>query len=136
MTATIERLTMPCKSDHMEPNQREVEYSRVLALLAELDGNGEPSTSAWRGYHPQAYCKRILQSQLDNATARLCQRLQNTKDVSVYSLELQKWWRDHQRADAERAKKTKQKKRDARLRKSAMAKLTNAEKRALNLKTD
>ncbi len=88
---------MPCYAGYMEPEQRELNASRVYCLLDELDGKPWKE-SHWNGYHPNAYCRKF---DLDALVASLCARLKNV-DVTKHSLEMQIWWRDHQRADAER----------------------------------
>ena len=94
---------MPCNSDHMMPNQRELDMSRILCFLRELDDLTYPAR--WLdGYHPEAYDKTLAKDVHDKYTKKLCDKLQGV-DVSGYSLELQMWWRDHQAADAKRKEK-------------------------------
>ena len=90
---------MPCRSEYMEPNAREIELSKLLALRDELDGKGL-SDDFGSGYGP-AYNSNITQEELDHLTADLCSRLRRT-DVKTYSLEMQMWWRNHQEADRKR----------------------------------
>ncbi len=86
---------MPCKSDHMEANPREIALSKVFCLMEEL--GGKPIDGGhWTGYHPRAYCQGRTSAELDNATATLCAMLKNDFDVTKYSLEMQTWWRNHQ----------------------------------------
>jgi hypothetical protein len=93
---------MPCQAEHMKPNAREVEYSKVLSCLDEIDhGEDFVRREWWRGYHPSAYSKSITQEELDCATARACDFLKSV-DVRQFSLELQLWWRDHLEADQRR----------------------------------
>jgi hypothetical protein len=94
---------VPCNSDYMNPRESEINMSRVLCHLAELEG--KPFEKHWlEGYHPKAYNKNIVKTDLDQAVKKLCSKLRSTKDVSKYSLELQLWSRDHSIADKERLK--------------------------------
>lgn len=100
---------MPCDSSHMDPLPRERELSKVLAFLEELR-TGKLNEEHFKGYHPAAYCTSPTQKQLDDATAQLCEELRALPNPETagrvshtnHSLELQIWWRDHQRHDAER----------------------------------
>lgn len=123
---------MPCNSDYLNPNETEIHLSRVLCLLDELEGK-QWREADWRGFHPGAYGKRILKSDLDHFVAGLCQRLQII-DVTKYSLEMQIWWRDHQKADAERIKREQEWKERQAVREQAKAKLTPEEIEVLGLK--
>lgn len=89
---------MPCNSDHLEPFNRELELSRVACLLDELKGITW-NKSSWNGYHPKVYNQHISKSVADGMIAELCKKIRQI-DVSEYSLELQIWWRDHQKVDA------------------------------------
>ncbi len=93
---------MPCNCEYMNPNDLEVQISRVACLLGELDGVPWRSRD-WAGYHPDVYgqASRVLG---DALTARLCSALQKA-EVSKYSLEMQIWWRDHQLADKKRVQR-------------------------------
>jgi hypothetical protein len=75
---------------------------------------------------------RTLSRRRDNdAMAReLCEWCK-THDVTTQSLELQIWWRDHQRHDAEREAREVAEQERQKLRAEALAKLTPAERKAL-----
>lgn len=91
---------MGCDSGYMNPFSKEIEISKVACLLDELDGL--PWNKAhWSGYHPKVYGKSF---NADAMVSELCSRLSGV-DVAKHSLEMQMWWRDHQRADAERRAK-------------------------------
>jgi hypothetical protein len=92
---------MGCRSDYMEPNRTEMHLSVVEAHHDELDGRPVPR-EWYNGYHPAVYCRDISKELLDKRTAALCARLTGS-DTSNLSLELQRWWRDHQAADAVRS---------------------------------
>ncbi len=117
---------MPCKSDYLEADGKEVELSRVACLLGELDGK-PIDKSHWRGYHPAVYNKKV---DGDAMVSELCERLQAV-DVTKYSLEMQIWWRDHQAADKTRIEHELARKRSAEDRKAALAKLTPYERELL-----
>jgi len=97
---------MPCNCDHMEPNLRERESVKVMGFLSEANI-----------YDGEVPCYGNTNA-LDDHAALLCNFCQSN-DLRVYSLELQIWWRDHQKADKDRLEreqaeaKTEQKKRDA-----------------------
>lgn len=79
----------------------------------------------------RVYNKGIEQKQLDEWVRELCSKLKKVKDISVYSLELQVWWRDHQAADRERMAEERKRRSLDRTKKRALAKLTTKERKAL-----
>lgn len=97
---------MPCDSSYMAASGLEIELSRMLMLIDEVNTgiHVDSSRPEWNGYHEDAYCKGKLRERADHAAKTLCSLLQS-RDVSSCSLELQLWWRDHQAAD--KARKTK-----------------------------
>lgn len=123
---------MPCSSEHMEPQPREREMSRVMCLLDELDGK-KWDRSSWAGFHPSAYCQSNTQQRLDKATAQLCRRLRKRtpEEISKLSLELQMWWRDHQALDQARMEEAIEQERKDRLKQAALEKLTKEEREVL-----
>lgn len=125
---------MPCNSDYMNANRLEIELSRVLLLIKELE-TGKPvdiHSSEWGGYLSGVYNGGDLRKRADAAVADLCSRLQKV-DVSKFSLEMQMWWRDHQAADKKREAEEKKKAEQDALRAAARSKLTPEERAALNL---
>lgn len=122
---------MPCNSDYMEPNQQEINLSIVYGLLDELE-TGKLPTNFGDGYDKRVYNKGLSKEHLDQKTEELCSKLQQT-DVTKYSLEMQIWWRDHQKADAERLQKEIDEKKNAEEKEAALAKLTTYERRLLGL---
>lgn len=94
---------MPCNSDYMAPSWSEKEASRLI-LLTEEAATGkhiDVQSREWKGYHPDAYGHTISDERRDAMVAGLCAYC-SSHDLSNHSLELQMWWRDHQRADQER----------------------------------
>lgn len=92
---------MPCNADYMNPTQMEKEMSVVACLLDEIKGV-QPMPTWWDGYHPSVYCKHLDKQSCDDLVSRLCSYLTSVGDITVYSLEMQIWWRDHQKADQKR----------------------------------
>ena len=93
---------MPCNSDYMNATNNEVNLSIVFGLLDELQTGILPKDFG-NGYDKRAYC-HYEDELLDVKTEELCNHLQGI-DVSGYSLEMQMWWRDHQKADKKRVSK-------------------------------
>jgi hypothetical protein len=117
----------------MNANIYEIEISRVLCLLKELE-TGKPvdtNSSEWQGYHSMIYNKNYGSG--DQYVAELCGKLKKIKNIKKYSLEMQIWWREHQKADAIRIKREKEQKAKEKLRKQALAKLSDEEKELLGL---
>ena len=125
---------MPCNSSYMDPTQGELNLATVLQLLDEVK-TGKLIENFPDGFDNRAYGKTEvdIKKELDKRTAELCKKLQKL-DVTKYSLELQVWWRDHQKADKERVEKFLAKKKTNADKKKAMAKLTDYEKEILGLK--
>jgi len=125
---------MPCDGSYMNPTELEKNLSQVYGLLDELK-TGKLSKDYGSGYDNRIYNKGLKQEHLDKKVAELCSAITKSKfKITKYSLEMQVWWRDHQKADKERLKKEAKEEKDAVARKKALAKLTPAEKKLLNLK--
>lgn len=96
---------MPCNSDYLAADQLEIEVSRMLMLVDELNTGKHPDTKSneWQGYHPQAYCKGPLRAKADALAETLCTELRKRTPghIAAMSLEMQMWWRDHKKADKE-----------------------------------
>lgn len=124
---------MPCVSDYLAPSAREIEATKVNLLLDELDGKELDPREFKSGMDKRVYNRGISQKELDDLTAYLCARLQRV-DPTEYSLELQMWWRDHQKADKYRAEAELQKKRSKEEKDAALAKLTPYERALLGVR--
>ena len=124
---------MPCNSDYLESDHKEVEMSHVCCLLDELDGQKTINRNHWNGYHPKVYMKGLSRKAEDKLVDKLCSKLQQ-RDVSELSLEMQIWWRDHQKADKARLQEEMKRLKDKELRKAAIAKLTPYERELLGVK--
>lgn len=121
---------MPCNSDHMNPTETEREYGRIELMLAELDTGVDVDSAEYR-----RACKyNVTKAELDKLTATLCSRLSQHKALSLRSLEIQIWWRDHQIADQKRIAQEQKDAANETARKAALAKLTPAERKLLGLK--
>ena len=123
---------MPCRSDYLAASNHGIEASKVLALIEELETGILPDYYN-DGYYKEVYSKNaalILQEKVPI----LCEKLQQVKDVTKYSLELQIWWRDHQKADKKRIEDELFFLSEEIARKSALDKLSDFEKKLLNLK--
>jgi hypothetical protein len=123
---------MPCNSDYMEADRREIDLSRVACLQDEINGKAF-KREYWEGYHPRVYNKGLSKTDADNMVSELCAFLSGA-DVAKYSLEMQIWWRDHQKADRAREEREFQARAKAEIRARVLAKLTPYEKKALGIK--
>ena len=119
---------MPCDAGHCEASAREVESRVVREFLREIAGkkfdHDDPSKN--QGYYGKV-------DELDNDTAALCAWCMS-HDVSKMSLELQLWWKKHQKADAKKLAERRRLEEDEVLKKAALAKLTKEERRVLGLR--
>lgn len=97
---------MPCNCDYMEPTTLEIVHSKIVALLNEIT-TGElsnyPKELVSYNPLPNSYSREYKKT-VDKDTERLCTILssKNNDEIKNYSLEMQIWWRDHQKADKER----------------------------------
>ena len=110
---------MPYNSDYLESTNAEKNSVIVLTLLKEL--------GIKTGYY-DSYYGRV--KTLSRDVAMLCEACQKV-DVKKYSLELQIWWRDHQKADKERIKEELKAIKLEKQKKKAIAKLTPYERKLL-----
>lgn len=116
---------MPCYCD--PPSDLEEEVQKTSELVREIDGKTFDHSD------PESRMKSddvILQKN----TRKLCKWCKENDDkVASMSLELQLWWRDHQRADAKHKKEQKESERRQRARIKALKKLTSEERKALRV---
>lgn len=123
---------MPCMSDG--PSQSEIDRGHLNMLLDELDGkhasgyDADASLSDWARHEDQRPNKNN-----NDLAVELCGRLTKLSKTKVgtLSLEMQIWWRDHQRFDKRRQAAERLERRAKQLRTRALAKLTPAERKAL-----
>lgn len=116
---------MPCKSDYLDASSHEIEASKVLALIEEVENLPD--------YYNDGYYREVYNKNAELILPILCEKLQQIKDVTKYSLELQIWWRDHQEADKKRIKDELFFLSEDIARKAALDKLNDYEKKLLNL---
>lgn len=121
---------MPCNSDYMAANNREIQLSRVACLIDEFEGRTYQK-GWWGGYHPSVY-NNLTKVKADELVSKLCGYLQEA-DVTKYSLEMQIWWRDHQAADKARIEQEIQSRKDEVAKAEALAKLSPYEQKLLGV---
>lgn len=95
---------MPCRSDYLEPNSREIALSKVCCVLDEL-ADKHIKENWWNGYHPKAYGVGVGLLEADAwtvAACKKCRREEASGNMQNHSLELQMWWREHKKADKAR----------------------------------
>lgn len=116
---------MPCDSSYMEPSKRERDSLRIRSLLKELK---LPVSKGDECYGDV--------SSLDKDVRTLCAHLGKLSKAEILncSLELQIFWRDHQKADKDRRIREAQNEAKELIKQKGLAKLTPAEKKALGLK--
>lgn len=108
---------MPCYVD--PPSETELEYEKLKGFTKEVGLKYRSNNTPYR-------------NAVQEMSRLLCSYCKN-HDVRDYSLELQIWWRDHQLADARHKREEAARKKRAALRKQALAKLTDAERKALGV---
>lgn len=114
---------MPCQCDYTEPSRWEIELSRVCCCLDELNGDEVYKGNNY-GIHHNIYTRRIKKADGDALVDSLCTKIRG-EDITKYSLEMQIWWRDHQK-EQDAIKKEQE-------RQDALSKLTDYERKLLNL---
>lgn len=114
---------MPCYTE--PPSEREAEEKRLNTLLDEIGDNTK------RTEYGNIYGKMRGLS-LDDMTRKLCTFCKG-RNVKGYSLELQIWWRDHQKWDLKRKLAARAKLKEKTVKARALSKLTREEKKALGL---
>lgn len=112
---------MGCNAEHLTPNRIEQESRKLMILLQEV---GLENGDIPRYGYPSA---------IHVHTEMLCAYCQE-HDVTQHSLELQIWWRDHQKADRERKERELREEKEAVERKVALSKLSDREQELLGLK--
>jgi len=129
---------MPCDSSHMEPSSWEMEMTKVVLLLDEVNGKGTPDPDKFNeGYDRRVYCTDMSKEVADRFVRRLCTRLKKldrlVDGLNGYSFELRMWWRDHQRMDRVRESRLARTAKERDEKRAALAKLTKKERKLLNV---
>lgn len=131
---------MGCDSSYQQLTDREEESILVCKLLVKLLKELERPIPQMVVFGSK--CDRGNEETLDEDTDHLCGLMKKLtpKQKKVYLdwnnkkwRPLAAWWEHHQEADKERKAKERRMKRESALRKSGLAKLTRAEKWALDL---
>lgn len=130
---------MPCTYDEVPPTQDQIALSKVLACLKEVK-SGKMDLDLWdNGYNPKVYNMGSIEvgAKLKEKTTYLCKTIKalvvNGVKIELYSLELQLWWRDHQKMDKKRIAREEHEKKVAAARAKALSKLTIEERKLLGL---
>lgn len=123
---------MPCNGDYLEPTDFEINLSKVYQLLDELNGKKLPKDFG-DGFDKRVYNKSEDEDILNKKVSELCGKLSkiSRKAISKLSLEMQMWWRDHQRADKKRIAFEKSEKARLKTKAKALSKLSKKEREAL-----
>jgi hypothetical protein len=132
---------MPCRSDYMEPNDRELNQKLVGQLLIYvLASLHRPIPKEYIIAATHSYGEGVV---LEKDVPKLCSILKSLNreqlnDV-VYDArnkdarKLADWWEEHQEADRKREAEEEAEKKRKKIAKQALAKLTKEEKEALGL---
>lgn len=133
---------MPCRSDYMEPQGKEI-ASRLVAnhLVYLLTALKQPipeniQKAADDMYGKPSYLEPMVQMLCGMMGAlseeKKAELIYNSRDVRGWSLAI--WWDEHQKADEARVAKEQADSQRLENVKSAIAKLTDADLRALGLR--
>lgn len=106
----------------------------MLFFENELDGRVGPTE--WQGRTHKDLDTASHRVIIQTATRTLCAKLRDKtpEEIREYSLELQMWWRDHQRVDLDRRDRLRVSIQDATDTLAALTKLTERERALLNVK--
>lgn len=129
---------MPCRSDYMEPNGREIELRRTAQLLIYVRQKLNMKIKKWmEDAAGNMYCND------DRAVMKLCSTLRRldpeTLQAIVYQAherdarDLANWWEEHQAADAKREAAEAQAKQKKEAREKALSKLSSEDREVLGL---
>lgn len=109
---------MPCRSDYMEPNGREIESRKVANHLLYLDGSFGIKVSHNNVIRAAKDVYGMV-GQLDEMTEELCTKIRNmsqeTKEKALYNgrsseaRALADWWQRHEEFDRKREEQEKAK---------------------------
>ena len=129
---------MPCRTDYLEPNQREVELQRAARLLVYLWEQTGKNLEAWAVSESTNVYARD-----ERSVTELCAALRamdsKQRDTIIYNAhdkdarDLATWWEEHQAADAAREEQEAAEREQQTLREQALDKLSDEERKALGL---
>lgn len=128
---------MPCNSDYLNPEQREIELQKTAVLLVRtLRLLGRKADAKLLRASRDCYCNVDYVSELCATITNMTkeEREEIVYDShSVISRQLADWWERHQQADRERKQDEREEARLQKIREVALSKLTLAEIRALGI---
>lgn len=136
---------MGCRSDYMEPTERETESKRVCQLLKYIFVAADIKAPAFvvERVEKGSIAEYGNVSSLDTDTELLCGLLRTLPDDKAATVlydgrnpearKLADWWEHHQAADAKREADEEQERQNETLRQQAISKLTPEEIAALGI---
>jgi len=134
---------MPCNSNYLNPTNLESETRKVIDMYLWLESNfkGIPDRKASKvEKNSTIYFSKSESDYFINLLCKRCTELAKRNQLDSLlnkanrmSRNLANWWEDHQEADEIRKDLEKKKKQDEKLKKSALSKLSNKEKKILGL---
>ena len=104
---------MPCYSEPTPPDYLTPRIEDLMGFLLEVKVKTAPASIKPREEREEDRYRigKLLDEEkkkiLDEYTRRLCKHLKECEDVTQYSLEMQIWWRDHQKFDEKRRREGK-----------------------------
>jgi hypothetical protein len=128
---------MPCQ-DTLNmgdmPNGYEKHLNQIAFFLEEILLNKPLPDNFKRGEHKDVYGKKVDADYMTSKLCKLCARV----DVTVYSSELQAWWKEHNVVDEARVAKEAAIEREvlediAEMKQQALSKLSTTERSLLGL---
>lgn len=126
---------MPCRSDYMDPNGKEIALQRTAKLLVYLNKKlGLPSSKTLIAESENCYCASDFVPKLCKLLSGLTPEQEN---LLVYNgrvkeaRDLADWWDEHKAADAKRIAKEKRDAEDKELAQRALQKISKEELAAL-----
>lgn len=134
---------MPCNSDYLSPTIREEETRKIIDLYLWIESHfkSKPDQKAEKYESSnKIYFTRKESDYFTNLLCKRCTELAKQKQLEKLlnqpnksSRALANWWEDHQEADVIRKSVEDRKKKDSEKRKRILSKLTNEERKFLNL---
>lgn len=129
---------MPCNSDYMNPTEKEKQLQETAQLLLfVLKRLRQAPDKKLTAAANDMYCRTDYVRQLCKVLTNLSEKDKKAIIYDAYnktSRQLADWWERHQAADRKRKQVEAEAKREAKIRREALRKLTPAEIKALKLK--
>ncbi len=132
---------MPCRSDYLEPNAREIESQRVAKLLSyAFHALSMRVPVRVEAASADIYGNRDLCDAFTIQLCGLCKAMTEAEQTRIiYNAKskdaraLADWWEEHQAADAKREAEERAEAKRAKIAAAALAKLSTTEREALGL---